>query len=105
MLPTSVILVVLMVFGRLLPRPFNPAVTLAFALRAGLPWSTAAVYIVVQLLGGIIGVGWRIPDVETASVAVSITVRMGPGTAGWWSGGCVRPAVNGLRMRLAATYW
>src|SRR3954452_7337209 len=56
-LPTGAILVVLiLVFGPLSGAHFNPAVTLAFALRAGLPWSTAAGYIVAQLLGGIAGV-------------------------------------------------
>jgi len=57
-LPTGAILVVLiLVFGPLSGAHFNPAVTLAFALRAGLPWSTAAVYIIAQVLGGIAGAG------------------------------------------------
>src|SRR4051794_18267132 len=52
-LPTGAILAVLiLVFGPISGAHFNPAVTLAFALRAGLPWSTV-VYIVAQLCGGI----------------------------------------------------
>src|SRR3977135_3270332 len=56
-LPTGAILTVLiLMFGPRSGAHFNPAVTLAFALRAGLPWSTAAVYIIAQMLGSIAGV-------------------------------------------------
>ena len=49
-------MVLILIFGPLSGAHFNPAVTLAFALRGDLPWPTAAVYIVAQLLGGIVGV-------------------------------------------------
>ena len=79
-LPTGAILVVLiLVFGPLSGAHFNPAVTLAFALRAGLPWSTAAVYIVAQLLGGIAGVWMAHLMFELPVWQFSITVRTGPG--------------------------
>jgi glycerol uptake facilitator-like aquaporin len=56
-LPTGAILVVLiLIFGPLSGAHFNPAVSLAFALRGALPWSIAGLYIVAQVLGGIIGV-------------------------------------------------
>src|ERR1700681_1580584 len=56
-LPTGAILVVLILtFGPLSGAHFNPAVSLAFALRGELPWSRAAFYIAVQVLGGIAGV-------------------------------------------------
>jgi len=56
-LPTGAILVVLiLVFGPLSGAHFNPAVTIAAALRRELPWPDAAVYILVQLIGGVIGV-------------------------------------------------
>jgi len=79
-LPTGAILVVLiLVFGPLSGAHFNPAVTLAFALRDGLPWSTAAVYIVAQLLGGIAGVWTAHLMFELPVWQFSITVRTGPG--------------------------
>ena len=56
-LPIGAILVVLiLVFGPLSGAHFNPAVTIAAALRRELPWPDAAVYILVQLIGGVIGV-------------------------------------------------
>ena len=35
---------------------FNPAVTLAFALRGELPWKDVAPYVLTQIVGGILGV-------------------------------------------------
>jgi glycerol uptake facilitator-like aquaporin len=56
-LATGAILVVLIsVFGPLSGAHFNPAVSLAFALRAVLPWQHAILYIAVQIVGGIVGV-------------------------------------------------
>jgi glycerol uptake facilitator-like aquaporin len=56
-IPTGAILVVLILtFGPLSGAHFNPAVSLAFALRGELPWSIAALYIAAQVVGGIIGV-------------------------------------------------
>ncbi len=79
-LATGAILVVLiLVFGPLSGAHFNPAVTLAFALRAGLPWSTAAAYIIAQLLGGIAGVWMAHLMFELPVAQLSITVRTGPG--------------------------
>jgi glycerol uptake facilitator-like aquaporin len=56
-IPTGAILVVLiLVFGTLSGAHFNPAVSLAFALRGELLWRTAVAYIVAQVLGAIVGV-------------------------------------------------
>ena len=56
-LPTGAILTVLiLVFGPLSGAHFNPAVSLALALRGELPWRTAAVYVVTQILGAVAGV-------------------------------------------------
>src|ERR1700681_3213935 len=53
-LPTGAILVVLiLVFGPLSGAHFNPAVSIAAALRRELPWPDAATYILVQLIGGV----------------------------------------------------
>jgi glycerol uptake facilitator-like aquaporin len=56
-LPTGAILAVLiLVFGPLSGAHFNPAVTVAFALRGQLPWGVGGVYIASQVLGAILGV-------------------------------------------------
>jgi glycerol uptake facilitator-like aquaporin len=56
-LPTGAILVVLiLVFGPVSGAHLNPAVTAAFALRGELPWRDAALYLVVQIAGALLGV-------------------------------------------------
>ena len=56
-IPTGAILVVLiLVFGPLSGAHFNPAVSIAFAVRRELPWSIAAVYVVAQIIGAVAGV-------------------------------------------------
>src|SRR5580698_7082257 len=56
-IPTGAILIVLiLVFGPLSGAHFNPAVTLAFAIRRELPWRQAGFYIAAQLAGAIVGV-------------------------------------------------
>ena len=56
-LPTGAILAVLILsLGRVSGAHFNPAVSIAFALRRELPWREAAAYIVVQIGGGLVGV-------------------------------------------------
>ena len=100
-LPTGAILVVLiLVFGPLSGAHFNPAVTLAFALRAGLPWSTAAVYIIAQLLGGIAGVWMAHLMFELPVWQFSITVRTGPGQ---WLAEAV--ATFGLLLTIFGCVW
>ncbi len=56
-LPTGAILTVLiLIFGPVSGAHFNPAVSLAFALRGELSWRMACIYLGVQLSGAIIGV-------------------------------------------------
>ena len=56
-LPTGAILVVLiLVFGPLSGAHFNPVVSIALALRGKVPWPTAAIFIVAQILGAVGGV-------------------------------------------------
>jgi len=56
-LPTGAILAVLiLVFGPLSGAHFNPAVSLAFAVRRALPWLDTAGYVTAQIGGGLIGV-------------------------------------------------
>src|SRR5271167_923676 len=56
-IPTGAILVVLILtFGPLSGAHFNPAVSIAFAMRRELPWSIAGGYIAAQIAGAIAGV-------------------------------------------------
>src|SRR6202021_1475293 len=56
-LPTGAILTVLILtFGPLSGAQFNPAVSIAFALRREISWPEAAAYVAVQIIGGIVGV-------------------------------------------------
>lgn len=56
-LPTGAILTVLiLIFGPVSGAHFNPAVSLAFALRGELPWPMACAYLAVQIFGAILGV-------------------------------------------------
>jgi len=79
-LPTGAILAVLiLVFGPLSSAHFNPAVSVAFALRGELAWSTAVVYIVVQVFGGLVGVWVAHLMFELPVWQFSITERTGLG--------------------------
>jgi glycerol uptake facilitator-like aquaporin len=79
-LPTGAILAVLiLIFGPLSGAHFNPAVSLAFALRDELPWSTAAIYVVAQVFGGLVGVWATHLMFELPLWQFSITQRAGPG--------------------------
>jgi glycerol uptake facilitator-like aquaporin len=56
-IPTGAILVVLiLIFGPISGAHFNPAVSVAFALRRELPWSIASGYIAAQIVGAIAGI-------------------------------------------------
>lgn len=79
-LPTGAILAVLILtFGPISGAHFNPAVSLAFALRNELPWSFAGAYIACQLVGGLIGVWVAHFMFELPLLQFSATVRTGPG--------------------------
>jgi glycerol uptake facilitator-like aquaporin len=56
-LPTGAILAVLiLIFASVSGAHFNPAVSLAFALRRELTWPLVPIYIVSQIAGGVLGV-------------------------------------------------
>jgi glycerol uptake facilitator-like aquaporin len=52
----AILVVLILVFGPISGAHFNPAVTLTFVLRQEMSWQTGGVYILVQILAGIIGV-------------------------------------------------
>jgi glycerol uptake facilitator-like aquaporin len=79
-LPTGAILVVLiLVFGPLSGAHFNPAVSIAFALRGALTWQEAAMYMLVQIAGGIAGVWAAHVMFELPMWQLSTTGRTGSG--------------------------
>jgi glycerol uptake facilitator-like aquaporin len=85
-IPTGAILAVLiLVFGPLSGAHFNPAVSLAFALRRELPWSTSLFYIAAQLSGAVAGVWAAHMMFELPLWQLSATVRTGPGQ--WFAEG------------------
>jgi glycerol uptake facilitator-like aquaporin len=81
-LPTGAILTVLILtFGPLSGAHFNPAVSLAVALRRDMTWRHAASYIAAQVAGGLIGVWTAHLMFELPVWQVSLHAR---GGAGQW---------------------
>ena len=79
-LPTGAILTVLILtFGPISGAHFNPAVSVALALRGELAGTTMGLYIGAQLIGGIIGVWAAHLMFELPLWQISETVRTGPG--------------------------
>jgi glycerol uptake facilitator-like aquaporin len=79
-LPTGAILVVLIqIFGPVSGAHFNPVVSAAFALRGELPWRDAAAYVLVQIIGAVIGVWAAHLMFDLPLHQISTTVRTGPG--------------------------
>jgi glycerol uptake facilitator-like aquaporin len=79
-LPTGALLTVLILtFGPVSGAHFNPAVSMAAALRRELSLTVAATYIAAQIIGGIAGVLAAHAMFELPLWQVSATVRTGPG--------------------------
>jgi glycerol uptake facilitator-like aquaporin len=79
-LPTGAILAVLILtFGPISGAHFNPAVSIALASRREIPARVAAMYIAVQIIGGIVGVLAAHAMFELPLWQLSATVRTGPG--------------------------
>lgn len=80
MIPTGAILYVLItMLGQVSGAHFNPAVTLAFAMRGEIGRNAAAAYVVVQMLTGIAGVLIAHATFDQAIGQVSLRVRASPG--------------------------
>jgi glycerol uptake facilitator-like aquaporin len=79
-LPTGAILTVLILtFGPVSGAHFNPAVSIAFALRRELSWLDAVTYIAVQIVGAVIGVWVAHLMFELPVLQVSVIARAGTG--------------------------
>ena len=79
-IPTGAILTVLILaFGPVSGAHFNPAVTIAFALRRELSWQVTVLYIAAQVIGAIFGVWAAHVMFELPVWQFSTTVRTGTG--------------------------
>jgi glycerol uptake facilitator-like aquaporin len=78
-LATGAGLVVLIhMFGPISGAHFNPAVTLAVAVRREIPWHVAAIYVVAQFVGAILGVWLAHGMFAEPIVQISTKLRAGP---------------------------
>ncbi len=57
---------------------FNPAVSLVFALRGELGWRHSGAYIVAQVIGGLVGVGFAHLMFDETLIQFSQKIRNGP---------------------------
>jgi glycerol uptake facilitator-like aquaporin len=78
-LPTAAILYVLItMFGPASGAHFNPAVSLVFALRRDLPWSSVFPFVAAQVIGGVLGTLLAHVMFHQSVFQVSATARTGP---------------------------
>ena len=75
----AILTVLILTFGPVSGAHFNPAVSIAMVLRRQLPTRVAAMYVGVQIIGGIIGVLVAHAMFELPLWQVSATVRTGYG--------------------------
>ena len=95
-IPTGAILVVLiLVFGPISGAHFNPAVTLAFAVRREISLPHSVQYVAVQIIGGLCGMMIAHLMFDNAIIDPSNTARTG---VGQWTGEFV--ATFGLVMTI-----
>lgn len=108
-IPTGAILVVLItILGPISGAHFNPAVTLAFAVRKEIAVGAAIGYVVAQVIGGIVGSLAAHIMFELPIFQISQTVRTGSGQ--WFAEivatfGLVATIFAGIRFRSEAVPW
>jgi len=79
-IPTgSILIVLILVFGPISGAHFNPAVTLAFAIRKEISTRQSVLYVAVQIFGGICGVLVAHVMFDNPLIDPSTTVRSGLG--------------------------
>ncbi|WP_438997165.1 MIP/aquaporin family protein [Candidatus Puniceispirillum sp.] len=106
---TGAILVVLItVFGPVSGAHFNPAVTLAFAIRKEISASMALLYIAFQIIGAVCGAMLAHFMFEVSLIQISQNVRSGPaqmGSEAVATFGLVMVIFGGIRFRPDAVPW
>jgi glycerol uptake facilitator-like aquaporin len=75
----AILVVLILVFGPVSGAHFNPAVSIAFAVRGELSWRDVTLYIVAQIAGALIGVWIAHLMFDLPLWQISTTVRTGPG--------------------------
>jgi glycerol uptake facilitator-like aquaporin len=75
----AILVVLILVFGPVSGAHFNPAVSIAFAVRGELPWRDVALYIVAQIAGALIGVWIAHLMFDLPLWQISTKVRTGSG--------------------------
>jgi glycerol uptake facilitator-like aquaporin len=75
----AILTVLILTFGPISGAHFNPAVSIALALQRQVSWPEATAYIVVQIVGGIVGVWIAHAMFELPAWQISTTIRTGPG--------------------------
>ena len=115
----AMLAVLILIFASTSGAHFNPAVSLAFALRGELPWTIAGAYVVAQVIGAIVGVWAAHLMFELPVWQIATTVRSG---AGQWLAefiaafgllltifGCVGAAPGAVAyavgLYITAAYW
>ena len=79
-LPTGAMLTVLiLIFAPVSGAHFNPAISIAFALRGELPWRALPPYVASQMIGAVLGVLIAHLMFELPLLQLATTVRTGPG--------------------------
>src|ERR1700742_886774 len=108
-LPTGAILVVLItVLGPISGAHFNPAVTLVFTGRRELPVNEAALYIVAQIAGGIVGT--IAAHMMFSQPLIEFSLKPRTGSAQWFAEavaafGLVSTILAGIRFQRTAVPW
>lgn len=77
----AALVVLITIFGPISGAHFNPAVTLAFALRREIGWGLALAYVAAQVIGGVIGVFAAHGMFAEPILEVSTKLRDGPAQA------------------------
>ncbi|MBV9995160.1 MAG: aquaporin family protein [Caulobacteraceae bacterium] len=102
------LVVLITVFGPISGAHFNPAVTLAFAIRREIGWPLALAYVVAQLVAAVAGVWLAHAMFAEPILQVSAKLRAGPsqGLAEFVATfGLVGSILGSLRFRADATAW
>ncbi|MBP7704930.1 MAG: aquaporin family protein [Caulobacter sp.] len=102
------LVVLITIFGPISGAHFNPAVTLAFALRRELGWRDALTYVAVQVTGAVLGVWLAHAMFAEAILQTSSKLRDGPAQALSElvaTFGLVGVILGSLRFRPDATAW
>lgn len=108
-LSTGAMLVVLItILGPISGAHFNPAVSLVFAVKRVLPMREAALYALVQVIGGIAGT--MAAHLMFALPVIEMSVKMRTGGAQWFSEfvatfGLVATILAGIRFEHRAVPW